>query len=31
VSFTAPSGGGGIAFFCQIHGQNVMNGTIVYQ
>jgi plastocyanin len=31
VSFTAPSGGGGIAFFCSIHGQSSMNGTIVYQ
>jgi nitrite reductase (NO-forming) len=31
VSFTAPTGGGGIAFFCSIHGQSSMNGTIVYQ
>jgi len=26
-----PSGGGSIVFFCQIHGQGVMSGTIVYQ
>jgi plastocyanin len=31
ITFNAPTGGGGIAFFCQIHGQNTMNGTIVYE
>jgi plastocyanin len=31
ITFEAPSGGGGIAFFCTIHGQSSMNGTIEYR
>jgi nitrite reductase (NO-forming) len=31
ITFEAPWGGGGIAFFCTIHGQSSMNGTIEYR
>jgi plastocyanin len=31
ITFEAPTGGGGIAFFCTIHGQSSMNGTIEYK
>jgi plastocyanin len=31
VNVSIPGGGGGISFYCEVHGRGQMSGTIVYQ